>query len=115
LSEHLIDSRSGKDSGVPRSAAADRRTIDRLPRRSRLREGRSWRLWLSGDGARIARLAAPGATPATAAGEDAAAASARGTASELVLLFYGRTAVDSLTLDGDRRIFDQLIAWDPDA
>ncbi|MCW2639268.1 MAG: hypothetical protein JWP76_1574, partial [Dactylosporangium sp.] len=55
--------------------------------------------------------------PATAAGEDpdAADASARGTASELVLTFYGRIPVDSLKLDGDRRIFDQLIAWDPDA
>ena len=80
-------------------------------------EGRSWRLWLSGDGARIARLSAPGTLPATAAGEDpdAADASARGTASELVLAFYGRIPVDSLELDGDRRIFDQLIAWDPDA
>jgi uncharacterized protein (TIGR03083 family) len=80
-------------------------------------EGRSWRLWLSGDGARIARLSAPGTLPATAAGEDpdAADASARGTASELVLAFYGRIPVDSLKLDGDRRIFDQLIAWDPDA
>jgi uncharacterized protein (TIGR03083 family) len=80
-------------------------------------EGRSWRLWLSRDGARIARLSAPGTLPATAAGEDpdAADASARGTASELVLTFYGRIPVDSLKLDGDRRIFDQLIAWDPDA
>ena len=51
-------------------------------------EGRSWRLWLSD-------------------------ASARGTASELVLALYGRMPVDSLELDGDRRLFDQLIAWDP--
>lgn len=49
-------------------------------------EGRSWRLWPS----------------------------ARGTASELVLTLYGRVAVDSLKLDGDRRLFDQLIAWDPE-
>ncbi|KJS56383.1 maleylpyruvate isomerase family mycothiol-dependent enzyme [Streptomyces rubellomurinus] len=70
-------------------------------------EGRSWRVTLSADGARIARIAAgeEGAAPADA--------SARGTASELVLWFYGRTAVDSLELDGDRRIFDQLFAWDP--
>ena len=56
------------------------------------------------------------ALPATAAGEDpdAADASARGTASELVLFFYGRIPLDSLKLDGDRRLFDQLIAWDPD-
>jgi hypothetical protein len=70
-------------------------------------EGRSWRLRLSGDGARVARLG----TPAT--GEDAADASARGTANDLVLVFFGRIPLDSLKLDGDRRIFDQLIAWDP--
>lgn len=54
--------------------------------------------------------------PATAAGEDpdAADASARGTASELVLAFYDRIPVDSLKLDGDRRLFDLLVAWDPD-
>jgi uncharacterized protein (TIGR03083 family) len=79
-------------------------------------EGRCWRNWLSADGARAARLPTPGTMPATAADEDpdAAAASARGTASELVLAFYGRIAVDSLKLDGDRRLFDLLLAWDPD-
>ena len=79
-------------------------------------EGRSWRLWLSADGARTARLPDPGTRPATVAGEnrDAADASAEGTASELVLTLYGRIPVDSLKLDGDRRLFDQLIAWDPD-
>ena len=79
-------------------------------------EGRSWRLWLSADGARTARLPDPGTVPATAAGEDpdAADASARGTASELVLILYGRIPVDSLKLDGDRRLFDQLIAWEPE-
>jgi uncharacterized protein (TIGR03083 family) len=79
-------------------------------------EGRSWRLWLSGEGARIARRSAPGILPATAAAEDPdpADASAWGTASGLVLAFYGRTPLDSLKLVGDRRIFDQLIAWDPD-
>lgn len=78
-------------------------------------EGRSWRLWLSADGARTARLPQPGTMPATVAGEgpDAADACARGTASELVLTLYGRVAVDSLKLDGDHRLFDQLIAWDP--
>ncbi|GHJ54627.1 hypothetical protein Nm8I071_39340 [Nonomuraea sp. TT08I-71] len=74
-------------------------------------EGRSWRLRLSRDGARAARLGEP------AAGEDpdTADASARGAASDLVLFFYGRIPPDSLKLklDGDRRIFDQLIAWDP--
>ena len=54
--------------------------------------------------------------PATAAGQDpdAADASAQGAASELVLILYGRIPVDSLKLDGDRRLFDQLIAWDPE-
>jgi hypothetical protein len=27
---------------------------------------------------------------------------------------YGRIPIDSLRLDGDRLLFDQLIAWDPD-
>jgi hypothetical protein len=40
--------------------------------------------------------------------------SARGAASDLVLAFYGRIPVDSLELDGDRRLFDLLIAWQPD-
>jgi hypothetical protein len=79
-------------------------------------EGRSWRLSLSADGARITRLPVPGGVPATAAGDapDAADACAQGTAGELVLAFYGRIPVDSLKLDGDRRLFDLLIAWDPD-
>ena len=72
----------------------------------RATEDRSWRLWLSADGAKAA----------TAAGEDPAAAdaSAQGAASELVLVFYGRVPVDSLKLDGDRRLFDLLIAWEPE-
>ncbi len=77
----------------------------------RATEGRSWRLWLSADGARTAGLP----TPATAAGENPADASARGTANELVLAMYGRNPVDSLELDGDRRQFDLLVAWDPGA
>lgn len=71
-------------------------------------EGRSWRLWLSADGARIARLPEPGADPGLAN------ASLRGTAGELVLAFYCRIPVDALAADGDRRLFDQLIAWDPE-
>jgi len=66
--------------------------------------GRSWRLWLSADGVRTTRLPLP-----------AADASVRGTASELVLVLYGRIPVDSLKVDGDRRLFDLLIDWDPDA
>jgi uncharacterized protein (TIGR03083 family) len=68
-------------------------------------EGRSWRLRLSADGARTARLPTPG--------EDPADASARGTAGDLVLVLYGRIPVDSLELHGDRRLFDQLQAWEP--
>jgi len=73
-------------------------------------EGRSWRIWLSADGARTARL------PAPAAGEDLAGADvcARGTANELVMFCYGRITVDSLRVEGDRRVFDQLIAWEPE-
>jgi uncharacterized protein (TIGR03083 family) len=80
-------------------------------------EGRSWRLWLSADGARIARLPTPGTPPAATAGEDPAAAdaSAQGTASQLILAFYGRIPLDSLKMDGDQRHFDLLVAWDPDA
>ncbi len=87
-------------------------------------EGRSWRNWLSDDGARVARLPAARTTPATATATatataadedlDAADASARGTANELVLAFYGWIPLDSLNLEGNRRLFDQLVAWDPE-
>ena len=71
-------------------------------------EGRSWRLRLSHDGALVTRLT-------TAAGQDpdTADVAAWGTASDLVLFFYGRRDLDSLAFDGDRRVFDQLAAWDP--
>jgi uncharacterized protein (TIGR03083 family) len=69
-------------------------------------EGRSWRLSLSADGARFTRLPAPATAPATA--------TAQGTAAELVLVFYGRIPLDSLKLDGDRRLFDLLREWDPE-
>lgn len=79
-------------------------------------EGRSWRLSLSGDGARTTRLPTPGTMSDTVADEDpdAAAASARGTASELVLTLYDRIPVDSLQLHGDRHLFDLLQAWEPE-
>jgi uncharacterized protein (TIGR03083 family) len=73
-------------------------------------EGHIWRLALSAEGSRSTRLPAPGTTPATPAD-----ASLRGTAGELVLALYGRIPVDSLTSDGDRHLFDQLLAWDPEA
>ena len=34
---------------------------------------------------------------------------------DLVLAFYNRVPLDALKVDGDRRIFEQLIDWDPDA
>ncbi|MGI5451146.1 maleylpyruvate isomerase N-terminal domain-containing protein [Streptomyces sp. CA-243310] len=80
-------------------------------------EGRSWRLSLSADGARSARLPDPGTDPAGAAGQDPDATtaflSARGTAGELVFILYDRIPIESLKLDGDRRIFEQLSSWDP--
>lgn len=79
-------------------------------------DGRSWRLSLSADGARAARLPTPGTANAMMGGDDpdAAGASLRGTASELVLALYGRVPVDSLELDGDRGVFDLLLAWEPE-
>lgn len=76
-------------------------------------EGRSWRNWLSGDGARAARLPTPGAMSA-AEHPGTVDASAQGTANELALVFYGRIPLDSVSLDGNRSIFDQLVAWDPE-
>lgn len=70
-------------------------------------EGRSWRLSLAADGVRTSRLPASAAGPADAA--------IRGTASELVLVSYARIPVSSLKVDGDRRLFDLLLARDPDA
>ncbi|MGW5668939.1 maleylpyruvate isomerase N-terminal domain-containing protein [Micromonospora sp. NPDC003776] len=72
-------------------------------------EGHSWRLRLSQDGAQAARIGGPAAGKES----DTADASAWGTASDLVLFFYGRIPLDSLKFEGDRRIFDQLAAWDP--
>jgi uncharacterized protein (TIGR03083 family) len=71
-------------------------------------EGRSWRQWCDADGLRVARLSVPD----NHAGE-VVDVSAEGTASDLVLQLYGRLPLDSLKLDGDRRVLDQLIAWDP--
>jgi len=73
-------------------------------------EGRSWRLELSAAGAAATRVPASAPIPA-----DTAYASARATAGELVLFLYGRIYVDSVKYDGERRLFDQLIAWDPEA
>ncbi|MFF2507557.1 maleylpyruvate isomerase family mycothiol-dependent enzyme [Streptomyces sp. NPDC058067] len=76
-------------------------------------EGRSWRLSLSADGARVTVLPTPG-TPDENADAEAAVASVRGTAGDLVLFLHGRIPLDLLQVDGDREVFDQLEAWDPD-
>ena len=81
-------------------------------------EGRYWRLWLFADGERAARLPTSGAAPTAAASEgdsDAVDSSAQGTASDFVPVLYDRIPVDSLKLEGDRRVIDRLAAWDPDA
>ncbi|MBN0042794.1 maleylpyruvate isomerase family mycothiol-dependent enzyme [Streptomyces actuosus] len=79
-------------------------------------DGRSWRLSVSAEGARVTRLPAAGTVSTAAPGEDPgpADASVRGTAGELVLALYGRVPLDSLELDGDRRLFDLLQAWEPE-
>ncbi|MGZ3145954.1 maleylpyruvate isomerase family mycothiol-dependent enzyme [Lentzea chajnantorensis] len=67
----------------------------------RATEGRSWRVRLSAEGARVIT------------GEGPADLTATGTASELVLAFYGRVPAQALELEGDARIFDRLAAWEP--
>jgi uncharacterized protein (TIGR03083 family) len=67
-------------------------------------EGGSWRNWLSAQGARLT----------TPADESPADTVVRGTASQLVLAFYGRIPLDSLTIDGNRQLLDQLVDWDPE-
>ncbi|WP_406131223.1 maleylpyruvate isomerase family mycothiol-dependent enzyme [Streptomyces sp. NBC_00989] len=76
-------------------------------------EGRSWRLSLSADGARVTELPAPAADSGEA--PDPVGATLRGTAGELVLALYARIPVNSLKVDGDPRLFDLLLAWDPSA
>ncbi len=80
-------------------------------------DGRSWRLSLTDQGAQVTRLDASGAMNSDGASQDPGGvhASLQGTASELLLAFYGRVPVDSLEIGGDRRVFDQLLSWDPDA
>ncbi|MEV6976855.1 maleylpyruvate isomerase family mycothiol-dependent enzyme [Kitasatospora sp. NPDC093806] len=72
-------------------------------------EGHSWRVRLDADGALISPLTAADA------GDGEPDVSARGTAAELVLFFYGRTSLDSVEIGGDRRVFERLFAWDPSA
>ncbi|WP_086664474.1 maleylpyruvate isomerase family mycothiol-dependent enzyme [Lentzea kentuckyensis] len=66
-------------------------------------EGLFWQLRLDGEGARAARLDAPGECDVWASG----------TASDVVLFMYGRHDLDALKSGGDLRVFDRLIAWEP--
>jgi hypothetical protein len=45
---------------------------------------------------------------------DAAGASIRGTASDLVLYLYDRIPAASLHVDGDTALLDLLRAWEPE-
>lgn len=72
-------------------------------------EGPSWSLALSGDGARPRRGTDADQDP------DLRFASAHATAADLVLWFYNRIPLDSLRIEGDGRLFEQLRDWDPDA
>jgi uncharacterized protein (TIGR03083 family) len=75
-------------------------------------EGRSWRLAVDGDGARVTRIPAPAAV--TGEDPDAAGASVHGTAGELVLYLYDRIKADALHVDGDAGLLDLLRAWEPE-
>ncbi|WP_328444492.1 hypothetical protein OG780_03380 [Streptomyces sp. NBC_00386] len=78
-------------------------------------EGHSWRLSLSADGVRFTHLPRPCAPSTDPADEapDLVHISAQGAAGELVLVLYGRVPVDSVKVDGEKRILDLLKAWDP--
>jgi uncharacterized protein (TIGR03083 family) len=67
-------------------------------------EGRSWRLRLDDDGARVARLTEPAADPADT--------TMHGTAEELLLDMYGRPG--SSKVDGDERHLARLVDWVPE-
>lgn len=71
-------------------------------------EGRSWRLRLDHNGAHVVRLAPDVEGPAVVAD-----ATARASASDLVLFFYDRISLAAVDAQGDQRIFDRLAAWDP--
>ncbi|GAB2621936.1 hypothetical protein Aab01nite_77050 [Paractinoplanes abujensis] len=69
----------------------------------RATEGGAWRLTFSADGAR-----------AVPPGDEPADVTVTGSASDLVLLCYGRIGPDAVKIDGDRRVVDRLIAWEPE-
>ncbi|GLY29593.1 maleylpyruvate isomerase N-terminal domain-containing protein [Kineosporia sp. NBRC 101731] len=66
-------------------------------------EGGSWRQHLSAEGSRITRNDGT---------ESTAGVRIRGTASDLVLFLFGRIPIESLAIDGDRKIVDQVTTWD---
>ncbi|MFD6417164.1 maleylpyruvate isomerase family mycothiol-dependent enzyme [Streptomyces sp. NPDC060194] len=68
-------------------------------------EGRSWLLALDGTGAWPAPLPPAAAPPSV---------SATGTAEELLLFVWGRRTPSDLEVQGDRRVFERLIAWEPE-
>lgn len=70
-------------------------------------EGRSWRVFLSAEGARATRV------PFAADAADDADVSLWGSAHELVMYLYGRIPLSSLRVQGDVEIFDRLFAWEP--
>jgi uncharacterized protein (TIGR03083 family) len=73
-------------------------------------EGRAWRMRLSAEGARIVRLPEP-----DAAAVGAATVTATASAADLLLAFYGRVPLEVLKTDGDTRVLDRLVAWEPEA
>lgn len=75
-------------------------------------EGRSWRLTVDGDGARVTRI--PAHTAATGEDLEAAGASVHGTAGELVIYLYDRIPAASVRVDGDSGLLDLLRAWEPE-
>jgi len=80
-------------------------------------EGRSWRLWLSADGARFAPRPVPDPASGTVAGapfDTEPDFSARATAHGLVMAMYGRNPLQSLEVAGDTEVYDQLVAWEPE-
>jgi len=78
-------------------------------------EGRSWRLRVSGDGARTGRLPEAGGPGTADERRGPVDARVTGTASEIVLAaFYGRRPLEALTIKGDRGVIDRLIAWEPE-
>lgn len=69
-------------------------------------EGQSWRVTLSAAGASVSRLAISGSDIG------AADASVSGTASDLMLMFYGRIPLESVELGGDVEVLTRLREWD---